>query len=347
MTLRRLEIFVTIVEAGGFRACSDLLDISPAAVSHQVNQLEHEIGCRLFIRRRGRLCGLTQEGTRAYEEAKELLGHANAFETLVAPRKKASVRRITILADAILDTHLAKHIVEFSSAHPSVDISLKRSHFEEMVDALGNGHADIVYFYSSGPVSVVASEFVWAEPISICARRDHPVFSRDRLTLQDLRQFPFVAPPDGTHFRRSVDALLRRHGLDHYNTALETSHANVARESVIGGFAISAVISRYLSEELTHRGVQAIGSFEDQLALDVRRAVRRGFALDRDTSSLIQRLSRAAPTATTRLTTPTIPSPPRPARAATSDRPRYSTLPRHPIRHRTPAFPWDARNRSS
>src|SRR5690348_6642271 len=52
MTLRRLEIFVTIVEAGGFRACSDLLDISPAAVSHQVNQLEHEIGCRLFVRRR-------------------------------------------------------------------------------------------------------------------------------------------------------------------------------------------------------------------------------------------------------------------------------------------------------
>jgi len=36
MTLRRLEVFVTVVEAGGVRACSDLLDISPAMVSHQV-----------------------------------------------------------------------------------------------------------------------------------------------------------------------------------------------------------------------------------------------------------------------------------------------------------------------
>jgi DNA-binding transcriptional LysR family regulator len=144
-------------------------------------------------------------------------------------------------------------------------------------------------------VSALASEFVWSEPISICARHDHPVFSRERVTLHDLRQFPFVAPPEGTHFRRSVDALFRRHGLDKYHTALETGHANIARESVIGGFAISAVISRYLAEELTMRGVQAVGCLEGRLTLDVRRAVRRDLALDREMSSLIQRLNRAAP----------------------------------------------------
>ncbi len=295
MTLRRLEVFVTVVEAGGFRACSDLLDISPAAVSHQISHLEDEIGCKLFIRRRGRLCGLTPEGARAYSEAKELLSHAETFESVLGRREKSNVRRICILANAILDAHLARHIAEFASAHPLIDVSLKRAHFEEMVDALGNGQADIAYFYSSGPVSALASEFVWAEPISICARHDHPVFSRDRVALHELKQFPFVAPPEGTHFRRSVDALFRRHGLDNYHTALETGHANIARESVIGGFAISAVISRYLAEELSTRGVQAVGCLEGRLTLDVRRAVRGDLALDRETSSLIQRLNRAAP----------------------------------------------------
>src|SRR4051794_16004014 len=49
-TLRRLEVFVGVVEAGGFRACADHLHISPAAVSHQVAQLEAVLGCRLFTR---------------------------------------------------------------------------------------------------------------------------------------------------------------------------------------------------------------------------------------------------------------------------------------------------------
>src|SRR5690349_13821694 len=59
MTLRRLEVFVAVVEAGGFRACSDLMDISSAAVSHHINQLEEEIGYRLFVRQRGRVGNLT------------------------------------------------------------------------------------------------------------------------------------------------------------------------------------------------------------------------------------------------------------------------------------------------
>jgi DNA-binding transcriptional LysR family regulator len=294
MTLRRLEVFVTVVDAGGFRACSDLLDISPAAVSHQVNQLEDELRCELFIRKRGRLCGLTEEGARAYAEAKELLGHADAFETALGGRGKRPIRRVKILADAILETHLAKHIAEFASGHPLLDVSLERSHFEEMIDALGKGKADIAYFYSSGPVGIIDSECVWLEPISICASHDHPVFSLPRVTCRELRQFSFVAPPDGFHFRRSVDTILRRQGLEDYKIALQTGHANVARESVIGRFAISAVITRYLEEELLQHGVRAVPVFEGQLALEVRRAVRRGLVLDRDVSALMQGLNKAA-----------------------------------------------------
>src|SRR5581483_277104 len=94
MTLRRLEVFVGVVEAGGFRACSDLLDISPAAVSHQVSQLEEEFGYVLFTRQRGRVSGLTPAGAKAYREAKDLLGHAGNFDCVLGSAKGAAVRRL-------------------------------------------------------------------------------------------------------------------------------------------------------------------------------------------------------------------------------------------------------------
>lgn len=76
--------------------------------------------------------------------------------------------------------------------------------------------------------------------------------------------------------------------------ALETGHANIAREAVIGGFAISAVITRYLDEELARHGVRRVQTDETELALDVRRAVRRHLVLEGTTSSLTRCLERAA-----------------------------------------------------
>jgi DNA-binding transcriptional LysR family regulator len=295
MTLRRLEVFVAVVEAGGFRACSDLMDISPAAVSHHINQLEEEIGYPLFVRHRGRVGSLTERGAKAYAEAKTLLGHADSFKGVLGGMNRKSTRRVAVFADPILDSHLAKHIAAFVSEHPSINVQLQRSHFEEMVDALGTGRADIAYFYSAGPVSSIPSELAWSEPLSICAKCDHPIFSRQRLTWRDLREFPFVAPPVGTHFRRSVDSVLRKHDLEDYNVALESGNANIAREAVIGGYAVSAVITRYLDEDLTRSGVRALPMFEGELALDVRRAVRGDLGLDRATLALTSYLNEAAP----------------------------------------------------
>jgi DNA-binding transcriptional LysR family regulator len=295
MTLRRLEIFVVVVEAGGFRACSEQLDISPAAVSHQVNQLEEEIGYALFLRRRGRVCNLTEQGAKAYREAKDLLGHADSFESLLGGMNNKSTRRLAVFADPILDTHLAKHITAFVAEHPSIEVVLQRSHFEEMVEALGSGRADIAYFYSAGPVSRLPSALAWSEPLSICAKCEHPVFTKQGLTWRDLRSIPFVAPPVGTHFRRSVDSLFRRYDLQDYNIVLESGNANIAREAVIGGFAMSAVITRYLNEDLSRSGVRAIPEFEGKLALDVRRALRSDLALDRTALALTRCLNKAAP----------------------------------------------------
>jgi DNA-binding transcriptional LysR family regulator len=293
-TLRRLEVFVAVVEAGGFRACSDLLDISPAAVSHQINQLEEAMGTALFVRRRGRVGGLTEHGARAYREAKELLDHADTFENRLGSTKRAAVLRLSVFASPILDAQLAKPIAAFVSEYPSMEVALKRSHFEEIVAGLGTRQADVAYFYSAGPVSEIPSELAWREPISICARHDHAIFSKQPLTFADLREVPFVAPLSGTHFRRSIDDLLRRRGVEKYNIALETGHANIAREAVIGGFAISAVIARYLDEDLIRHGVRPVAAFENTLALEVRRAVRRDLVLDHTTLDFTRCLDRTA-----------------------------------------------------
>jgi hypothetical protein len=64
---------------------------------------------------------------------------------------------------------------------------------------------------------------------------------------------------------------------------------------VIGGFAISAVVTRYLDDELARYGVRKVPIFDDELALEVRRAVRSDRVADRTLELLTQSLDDTAP----------------------------------------------------
>jgi DNA-binding transcriptional LysR family regulator len=278
-TLRRLEVFVAAVEAGGFRACSDRLDISQAAVSHHVKQLEDELGYPLFVRRRGAVAGVSDKGVVAYRQAKDLLEDAGRL-TRLDGRPAGGPRRLSILTDAVLDGHLARRIAAYLGEDRTFELVLRQSYFEEMSGAFGRGESDVVYFYSCGPVAEFESSFCWSEPLSICAREDHPLHGQGPVGLDEVARYPFIAPPGWSHFRRSVDGVLRQFGMGSYPVLMEMSNARLAREAVISGLAISAVITRYLDEELSRFGVKAVPLRTPPLSLEVRRAVRRELRFD-------------------------------------------------------------------
>ncbi|BEJ52709.1 LysR family transcriptional regulator [Lentilactobacillus buchneri] len=50
MEIAKLTTFLKVVEYGSFKAAADKLYLSPRAVSKQINQIEAEIGIKLFSR---------------------------------------------------------------------------------------------------------------------------------------------------------------------------------------------------------------------------------------------------------------------------------------------------------
>ena len=72
MTLRSLEVFLAVVEAGSMRAAAERLYISQPSVSGMVADLENEFGVRLF-ERLGKRLFLTQAGERLSVYARRML----------------------------------------------------------------------------------------------------------------------------------------------------------------------------------------------------------------------------------------------------------------------------------
>jgi DNA-binding transcriptional LysR family regulator len=77
MTLEQLRIFVAVAEREYVTRAAEYLRLAPSAVSHGVTQLEHEFGIA-FFNRVGRRIELTDNGRVFLEEARAVLGRAEA-----------------------------------------------------------------------------------------------------------------------------------------------------------------------------------------------------------------------------------------------------------------------------
>ena len=78
-TLRQLEYFVAVCDAGSIAAASERVNVSSPSISTAISQLENVFGLELFVRQRARGLSLTPGGRRFYSAAKDLLDGASAL----------------------------------------------------------------------------------------------------------------------------------------------------------------------------------------------------------------------------------------------------------------------------
>lgn len=118
-----MEVFVRVVEAGGFAPAARICRMTPSAVSKLVTRLEARLGARLFNRSTRRL-HLTPEGSTFYERARRILADIEDAERRVGAGEEP-VGPIRVNTSASYATHvLVPALPQFLANHPRVTIDL-------------------------------------------------------------------------------------------------------------------------------------------------------------------------------------------------------------------------------
>ncbi|WP_416798217.1 LysR family transcriptional regulator [Ciceribacter azotifigens] len=128
-----MEVFVRIVEQGGFSAAARACRITPSAVSKLVARLEARLGTRL-VNRSTRAFQLTPEGCAFYERATRILADIEEAER-AAGAGEQPVGRIRLNTSASYATHiLAPVLPEFLDRYPEITLDLVQT--DMIVDLL-------------------------------------------------------------------------------------------------------------------------------------------------------------------------------------------------------------------
>jgi DNA-binding transcriptional LysR family regulator len=95
MELRHLRYFVAVAGELHFTRAAEGLHISPPSLTQQIQNLEQELGARLFVRTK-REVKLTDAGRRFLDEARATLQQAERAELVARRAGRGEVGRVEI-----------------------------------------------------------------------------------------------------------------------------------------------------------------------------------------------------------------------------------------------------------
>jgi DNA-binding transcriptional LysR family regulator len=121
-----MEVFVQVVERGGFSAAARSVGMTPSAVSKLVARLEARLGARL-INRSTRVFKLTAEGCIFFERATRILADIEDAERITGTGEVPS-GRLRLSTSTSYATHVFAAILpEFMERYPGITIDIVQS----------------------------------------------------------------------------------------------------------------------------------------------------------------------------------------------------------------------------
>jgi DNA-binding transcriptional LysR family regulator len=165
-----MRVFAAVIEAGSFVGASDALNMSKAAVSRHVADLESRLEVRLLHRTTRRL-SLTPEGEVFHARCRELLGGVEEAEAEITSRsgEASGLLRINVPFSFGL-LHLAPLWAEFMALHPRVTLDVTLA--DRVVDLVEEGF-DLAVRIARLPNSSLVSRPLTSTRLVLCASPDY------------------------------------------------------------------------------------------------------------------------------------------------------------------------------
>ena len=138
ISLKQLEIFVAVVEYGGFTRAAEELFFNQSTVSAHISLLEQALGKELFVRSNRRHVRLTKEGEQVYPIARRILNDCAALRTLFSDADSAPV--VALGASTVPGQYLVPgYLAAFLKREPEFRYSLRRGDSEQVHRMLKSG----------------------------------------------------------------------------------------------------------------------------------------------------------------------------------------------------------------
>ncbi|NIZ10022.1 LysR family transcriptional regulator [Pseudooceanicola sp. HF7] len=192
-TLRQLEYFVAVGEAGSITLAAARVNVSSPSISAAISQLETEFGLPLFVRQHAQGLSLTQAGRRLIAQARTVLREADRLVDLAGDisgqvRGPLDIGCMVTFAQVVLPA-LRR---DFVTAFPEVRLTQAELDATGIVAALRRAEIDVALTYDLlMPPDLRFVPLIDLPPF-VMLPPDHRLATREAVSVRDLAEEPMI-----------------------------------------------------------------------------------------------------------------------------------------------------------
>jgi len=247
-TLRQLQIFEASVRLGSFSRASEELFVTQPTVSMQIKKLSDALGIALF-EQVGRNVRPTDVGRELYDACRKIFEVLANLEMKVSDHKGMKRGRLRLGVVTTAKYFVPEVLGEFCRMHPGIDVALKVSNRDRIVERL-NAYEDDLYIVGQAPTDIMEIEsFAFApNPLVVMAPRDHPLVGQKNIPLSRIAEEPLILREPGSGIRDATLRLFQDKGLQPH-VRMELGSNEAIKHAVVGGLGIAVLSLHTLSLE--------------------------------------------------------------------------------------------------
>jgi DNA-binding transcriptional LysR family regulator len=194
--LRELRYFLAVAEELHFGRAAGRLCIAQSALSRALQRTEVSLGVKLFERTR-RHVELTAAGIALRERAPGVLSAFEEVQVTAAAASRGEVGTLSVASSPVGRYDVAPVILErFTRDSPHIHVVRREQLASRVVEDLLAGDLDVGVAFCPPYNECLAYEPIKDMELRVLLPNSHPLASRGRVTLDELRDECFVLPAE-------------------------------------------------------------------------------------------------------------------------------------------------------
>ncbi|MFN2502575.1 MAG: LysR family transcriptional regulator [Pyrinomonadaceae bacterium] len=250
MEIRQLKAFLAIAEAKTFTAGARRVNVTQAAISMQIRQLEDEVGLQLFTRTPRRVI-LTEAGEYLIDRARKILREHDSALAEIAELGGVEHGRLRIgsASAEFLTLQLPRILQRIRDKYPNAELAVSAGTSQTLVDKIMHGEIDIAFVSLPVENSSITTDLLFSDEIVAIAHPSHPRANQKYISAAGLAGERLILGERGGNTRRMID--------DFFNAAnvrphiiMELSRQEAINQMVENNLGVGTAGAKTIADEV-------------------------------------------------------------------------------------------------
>ena len=285
MEIKEMNYLIAIAEERSISGAAQRLFMAQSSLSQFLTGMEHELGCRLFVRTSTGVRP-TEEGRLMIEYAYQMLSEYHRVRDRIQDVGELVQGRVIMGISTFRGSFLLPPVLNaFRLEYPKVEVKIIEENSMVLEQMLQNGELDLALIVLPAKTLRGEVEFLMRDEICLITREGHPVLQYAKpvpdgslsqiprcIDIRDAGQFEFLLSDMDTILGREARKIFRAHNMEPkaYNDKLSAFMA-----ASMGAYGLGLAFTYYSSRHY-YRNAEYLSLGEDGSFLELGLAMMPG-----------------------------------------------------------------------